>query len=57
MNANKYNSIAEAKARIEEINQVIRSLIEEAQQIQHNIITMNDCDYQNSCVNQPEQYS
>ena len=56
MEENKYNSIAEAKARIEEIKEIVSPLIQEAQQVQHIIITMNDCNYQNSTVNQPDQY-
>ncbi len=56
MKTNKYNSIAEAKARIEEIKEIVSPLIQEAQQIQHIINNMNDCNYQNSTVNKPDHY-
>ena len=49
----KYNSIAEAKARIDEIKTLVEPLIKEAQGI---INDMNDCNYQNNCCNQPEAY-
>ncbi len=52
----EYKSIAEAKARIEEIKQLVTPLVKEAEQLQHLIITMNDCNYQNSTVNQPDYY-
>lgn len=52
----KYNSIAEAKARIDEIKALVEPLIKEAQEVRHIINNMNDCNYQNNCCNQPEAY-
>ena len=52
----KYNSITEAEARIAEIKIEARMLVNEAQQLQRAINEMHDCNYQNSTVNQTNQY-
>ena len=56
INGIEYDSINQAKSRIEIIQQEVTILIKEAQNLQSGINSMNGCNYQNSITNQPDQY-
>lgn len=52
----EYNSIAAAKARMCDIKKEIKLRIDELQALQAAVNNMNECNYQNNTVNQPDVY-